>query len=294
MTTTTTTSTLRPAVGRDALDYLDERHPDRPLVVHTYRPAAHGPDDPVVLVQHGIKRNGDEYRDFWIEAAEKHRVLVVATTFGNEGFATPENYNNGRVIAPDGTVRPREDWLYAILPRVVDALRAGGVTRRPKVRLFGHSAGGQFAHRLLATQDHSPYEAVSPANPGWYTLPTLDRAFPEGLGGLGLGRADLERWLAYPMTILAGNQDIDTADENLPKAPEALAQGPTRYARARFFLDMALRESARLGVACGWKLVTIPGVGHDGCAMGKAAAAIWFEGRVPDIGELSASATSVA
>ncbi|HEX4944903.1 MAG TPA: hypothetical protein VFV55_11160 [Usitatibacteraceae bacterium] len=288
------TTSLRPALGRDALDYRDALHPGQPLVVHTYRPAAHGPDDPVVLVQHGVKRNGDEYRDFWIEAAEKHRLLIVATTFGDEAFPKPENYNNGSVVAPDGSVRPREDWLYAILPRVVEALRAGGVTRRARVRLFGHSAGGQFVHRLLATQDHSIYEAAMPANPGWYTLPTLDRPFPEGLGGLGLGRNDLARWFAYPMTILAGDRDIDTADEHLPRNPEALAQGPTRFARAHFFHDMAHREAARLGVACRWTLVTIPGVGHDGCAMGKAAAAIWFEGRVPGAGELAAATSPVA
>ncbi len=289
-----TTPELRPAVGRDALDYRDECHPDRPLVVHTYRPAAHTPDDPVVLVQHGIKRNGDEYRDFWIEAAEKHRLLVVATTFRDGPYPKPENYNNGMVIAPDGTVRAREDWLYAILPRVVAALRRGGATRRERVRLYGHSAGGQFAHRLLATQDPAPYDAVIAGNPGWYTLPTLERRFPEGLGGIGLAEGDLVRWLAYPLTILAGDRDIDTADENLPRNPEALAQGPTRFARAHFMHEAGHREAARRGVPCRWTLVTVPGVGHDGCAMGKAAAAWWFEGRIPGPDELGVTSAPVA
>ena len=289
-----TTPSLQPAIGRDALEYRDARHLERPLVIHTYRPAAHRPDDPVVLVQHGVKRNGDDYRDFWIEAAEKHRLLIVATTFGNEAFPKPESYNNGRVLAPDGTVHPREDWVYAIPPRVVAALRAGGVTRRPQVRLFGHSAGGQYVHRLMATQDHAPYEAVAAGNPGWYTLPTLERPFPEGLGGIGLGPVELARWLAYPMTILAGDRDVDTTDENLPRNPEALAQGPTRFARAHFFHDMGHREAAKLGVPCRWTLVTVPGVGHDGCAMGKAAAAMWFEGRVPGAEELGATTAPVA
>lgn len=286
--------TLVPAIGRDALEYRDPQHPDRPLLIHTYRPAAHGPDDPVVLVQHGMKRNGDDYRDFWIDAAEKHRLLIVAPTFGDAAFPQPENYNNGMVVADDGALRDRADWLYAVLPRVVDALRAGGVTRRTQVRLFGHSAGGQFVHRLMATQPHALYESVAPANSGWYTLPTLERAFPEGLGGLGFSADDLARWFAYPMAILAGDRDIDTSDPSLPANPEALAQGPTRYARAHFFFETAQREAARLGVPMRWSLTTIPGVGHDGCAMGKAAAAIWFEGRVPAPEELFSVAKSVA
>jgi hypothetical protein len=38
-------------------------------VLHCYRAAGFTPDSPVVLVQHGMLRNGDEYRDFWIPAA---------------------------------------------------------------------------------------------------------------------------------------------------------------------------------------------------------------------------------
>jgi poly(3-hydroxybutyrate) depolymerase len=285
-----TTTALQPAVGRDALPYVDPLHPARPLTIHTYRPAAHTPDDPVVLVQHGVKRNGDEYRDFWIDAAEKHRLLIVATTFSDAAWPKPESYNNGLAVDADGAVRPREAFAYAILPRVFDALRAGGVTRRPKAHLFGHSAGGQFVHRLLATQDPAPYEAVAIGNPGWYTLPALDRLFPVALGGLGYEAKDIARWFAYPMTILAGDRDTDTADPNLPGNPEALAQGPTRFDRARFFHAMAQRVAQKLGVACHWKLVTVPGIGHDGCAMGKAAAAFWFEGRIPAAGELASGA----
>ena len=288
------TASLNPAIGRDALPFVDPLQPDTQLTIHTYRPAAHRPDDPVVLVQHGMKRNGDDYRDFWIDAAEKHRLLIVAPTFSAQRFPEADNYNNGRLRAADGSLRPREQWLYAVLPRVVQALRAAGVTRREQVRLFGHSAGGQFVHRLLGTQDHGLYESVTAGNPGWYTLPTLDLPFPHGLAGLGLQPADLARWLAYPMTILAGDRDVDTTDPSLPSNPEALAQGPTRYARAHFFHETGYRQAARLGVPCHWKIVTVPGVGHDGNAMGRAAAALWFEGRLETSALGSSSATPVA
>ncbi|CAN7632721.1 alpha/beta hydrolase [Bosea sp. LjRoot237] len=289
-----TTLTLDPPQGRSALPFIDARHPERPLEVNFYRPARHGPDDEVVFVQHGMLRNGDDYRDFWIDAAERHNLLIVAPTFGNEHYPKAEGYNNGLVVAEDGDIAAEDDWLYAVPARVLAALRQAGVTRRDKVKLFGHSAGGQFVHRLLATQAETPYEVAFAANSGWYTLPTLERRFPEGLGGLGLGVAELARWLAWPMVIFAGDQDIVTSDPNLPAQAEALAQGPMRYARAHFMLDFAKAEAARRGLPCNWALITVPGIGHDGAAMSRAAAAWWFEGRIPSVEELRTEAADVA
>ncbi|MGO4284939.1 alpha/beta hydrolase [Bosea sp. TAB14] len=280
------TTTLNPAVGRGALPFVDGFHPGRPLVVNFYRPAGHRPNDPVIVVQHGMLRNGDDYRDFWIDAAEKHNLLIVAPTFPDEAFPKAESYNNGLVVSEDGTIAPRGQWLYTVPERVLDALRAGGAIDKPVIRIFGHSAGGQFVHRMLAIEGGELFAAAMASNPGWYTLPTLERRFPEGLGGLGLDREALARWLAYPMILFAGDQDIVTDDPNLPAQPEALAQGPHRYGRAHFMLDFARAEAARLGTACNWSLITVAGVGHDGAAMSRAAAAYWFEGRIPEVEEL--------
>lgn len=280
------TTTLNPAVGRGELPFVDGFHPGRPLVVNFYRPAGHRPNDPVIVVQHGMLRNGDDYRDFWIDAAEKHNLLIVAPTFPDEAFPKAESYNNGLVVSEDGTIAPRGQWLYTVPERVLDALRAGGVIDSPVIRIFGHSAGGQFVHRMLAIEGGELFAAAMASNPGWYTLPTLERRFPEGLGGLGLDREALTRWLAYPMILFAGDQDIVTDDPNLPAQPEALAQGPHRYGRAHFMLDFARAEAARLGTACNWSLITVAGVGHDGAAMSRAAAAYWFEGRIPEVEEL--------
>lgn len=284
-----TTTTLNPEIGRSTLTFVGPLHADRPIEVNVYRPDDHGPDDPVVIVQHGMLRNGDDYRDFWIPAAEKHCLLIVAPTFSDKHFPGAESYNNGLIVDDAGSVRTSDQWLYAVPARVFAALRRGGVTRRAKARLFGHSAGGQFAHRLLATQSHDPFEAVIAGNPGWYTLPTLQCAFPEGLGRLGLDEAALARWFAYPMHIFAGDQDISTDDPNLPAQAEALRQGPHRYARAHFMYDFARNEAERLGLPFKWELIRIDGIGHDGAAMSRAAAAYWFEGRIPPAEELASA-----
>ena len=289
-----TTTTLNPPIGRSTLPFVDAAHPDRPFEVNCYRPAAHRPNDPVVVVQHGMMRNGDDYRDFWIEAAEKHTLLIIAPTFPDASFPKAEGYNNGLVVAADGSITPREQWLYAVPARVIEALRAAGVIDEPVIRIFGHSAGGQFVHRMLATFGMGPFSEAIAANPGWYTLPTLERRFPEGLGGLGIEEEAVARWLNLPMVLLAGDQDIATDDPNLPSNPEALAQGPNRFGRAHFMLETRQAEARARGTSCNWQLVPVAGVGHDGAAMSRAAAALWFEGRVPSVTELGPAGTHVA
>lgn len=267
--------------GRAAIPWTDPAcDPARPLTLHCYRAEGYTPDRPVVLVQHGMGRNGDEYRDFWIPAADRHGLLIVATTFGKDAWPEAEHYNNGLVLDAAGRPRPRDSWAYAIPLRVFAALREAGIARRARAYLFGHSAGGQFGHRLMSTQSHDALEQVTIGNPGWYSLPRLDVPFPAGLGGIGLTDQDVVRLLAFPMTILAGDRDIETSGPSLPSQPEAIAQGPHRFARAHNYLAVGQAEAAKRGVPCNWRLVPVAGIGHDGRAMSRVAASLWFENRL--------------
>ena len=150
--------------------------------------------------------------------------------------------------------------------------------------LFGHSAGGQFVHRLMSSQSHAPFKAVAAGNPGWYTLPTFDHPFPEGMAGVGLTEDHLVKLLAYPMTILAGDQDIATDDPNLPSEPAAMRQAAPFRARAELLRG---RPQGRRGVPFNWTLQVVPGIGHDGRAMSAVCASLWFDGRMPDDAELA-------
>ncbi|HEX2115763.1 MAG TPA: alpha/beta hydrolase [Alphaproteobacteria bacterium] len=272
--------------GRNAIPYVDAGNPDRPLTLHVYRPTSYTPAQPVVLVQHGVLRNGDAYRDFWIPAADRYGLLVVAPTFSNEAYPSPDSYNNGLARDSGGALRPHGQWAYAALARVWRQLQEDGITTRARAHLFGHSAGGQFVHRLLATQAHDCIETAIAGNPGWYTLPTLDRPFPEGLGGISLDEDHLRRFLGFPLIILAGDQDTATSDTHLPSHEEALRQGPHRFARAQYYVEFGRKEAARLGVPFAWRLQVVPGIGHDGEAMSAVAASLWFDGKLPDAAEL--------
>ena len=273
--------------GRNAIPYIDDdRNADRPFKLQTYRPYGYTPDRPVVIVQHGV-RNGDEYRDFWVPAADKHKLLIVALTFSNEIWPGVESYNNGRVFSAGGNPRHIDGWTYALVGSVVRDLIAAEITDGQNVYLFGHSAGGQFVHRLMSSQSHAPFKAVAAGNPGWYTLPTFDHPFPEGMAGVGLTEDHLVKLLAYPMTILAGDQDIATDDPNLPSEPAAMRQGPHRFARAQNYFEAGRKEAERRGVPFNWTLQVVPGIGHDGRAMSAVCASLWFDGRMPDDAELA-------
>lgn len=270
------------APGRASILFDDPAgDPARPVTLHAYRPQGWTPEGRVVLVMHGMGRNGDEYRDFWIEAAERHRLLIVAPTFPADLFPGAETYNDGSVLAEDGSARPAAWRGYRIPARVLAALREAGLTDGRPALIFGHSAGGQFLHRMLSTEPADGFEAAIAGNPGWFTLPDLGRPFPAGLGGIGATETDLARLLAYPLTILSGEADTETSGPSLPSQPEAVAQGPHRFARALSYFEAGRAEAARRGLPFGWRRVTVPHIGHDGAAMSRAAASLWFEGRLP-------------
>jgi poly(3-hydroxybutyrate) depolymerase len=273
--------------GRAAIPFHDAAgDPARLITLHCYRAPGHRPESPVVFIQHGMGRNGDEYRDYWVPAADRHGLLLVAPTFGLADWPTAAEYNNGMPLDATGRKRPRDAWGFASLPRILAALRAAGVTTRPQAHLFGHSAGSQFVHRLLSTQPPGPFAPAIAANAGWYTLPTLDRPYPEGLGGLGLARADLLALLRFPLLILAGEGDTATAGPSLPMQVEAMQQGPHRFARAKHYLAFAEAEAKQLGIDCAWRLQPVPLIGHDGAAMSRVAASLWFDGAMPPMAEL--------
>jgi hypothetical protein len=130
----------------------------------------------------------------------------------------------------------------------------------------------------LATQPPGLFEAVGAANPGWYTLPTLDLPYPDGFGGIGLTRDDVVRFLGYPLVIFSGDHDVDGTAENFPRHAAAMAQGPNRFLRAQFYIDRGRAEAAKLGVPCRWSRVVVPGVAHEGMRMSAFASNYWFGG----------------
>ena len=265
-------SALFARAGANDLDWEYPPLAGRRIVLRSARPKHCTADTPVLFVHHGVNRNGDDYRDFWLPLVDEADVLVIAPTFPNEGFPGAGWYNFGNRTNSQGEANPPDAWTYNVDGAVFAALHAQGLTRRESYGAWGHSAGGQFVHRMISLGFTDRVVAAATANAGTYAFPALDVDFPFGLGGTGLGDAGLARLLRFRLTVMAGTADIDATSAHFPKDAAAMAQGGTRYERAHRYIAAARAQAARLGVHCAWTIVDVAGVDHDGCRMSAAAA----------------------
>ena len=260
--------------GAHSLPYVDPAFPERPLALHAARPSHFAPDTPVLFVHHGVGRNGADYRDYWMKLVDEAGILAIALEFSEASFPEYLWYHFGNLRDEAGTPNPRAQWTYGIDERLFAALRAQGVTTRRRYGLFGHSAGGQFVHRMLSFGFREHVAVAVSANAGTYAMPDLDTAWPFGLGETELDTDALRTLLRFRITVMAGTEDIKTTGRFFPKGPRSMRQGGTRHERAHNYVRAGRAAAEALGARCLWTVIDVPGVGHDGERMSLAAAPI--------------------
>ena len=260
--------------GAHTLTYQDPAFPDRPLLLHSARPHDFSANTPVLIVHHGVGRNGGDYRDYWLRVVDEAGILAIAIEFTEEAFPDYLRYHFGNLHDESGTPNPREQWTYGIDERLFDALRDQGVTRRQSFGLFGHSAGGQFVHRMLSFGYRGRVAVAVSANAGTYAMPDLEVAWPFGLGRTEVDPEALRALLEFPITVMAGTKDTSTTGRFFPKGPRSMRQGATRHERAHNYVRRGHAAAVALGAQCAWRVIDVPDVGHDGRRMSVAAAPI--------------------
>ena len=266
------------APGSGSTVFVDTRgNADRPITIWYHRPQAFTADSPILFVMHGVQRNGRDYRDAWVPHTEPRGALLVVPEFSRVAYPGAAWYNLGNTVGPDGKPNPAERWSYQALEHAFDAIRAATGSRRAGYLLYGHSAGGQYVHRVVTFMPALRIERAVAANPGWYTLPSAESRFPHGLAGSPIGEADLARAFARPLTLLLGEADTDPNDPSLNRDPETMKQGAYRFVRGNNYFSQVEAAAKRLGVPFAWRKATVPNVGHDNALMAPAAARLLFE-----------------
>lgn len=211
------------------------------------RPAAIGPDAPVLVIVHGIARNAVEYIFRLKRAADAAGAIVVAPLFTKSRYGQYQ-----QVVSPSG-VRA-DEALDEILAEVARTTGGG----KGRFHLAGVSGGAQFAHRY-ALLHPDRVASLSLVAAGWYTMPDAEAVWPLGMAGAPTtGAVDPARLGSIPMTVFVGDSDR-MRDASLRADPEIdRLQGRHRLARAHTW-TRAMRAAGCADLS----LVSLPGVSHS-------------------------------
>ena len=277
--------------GKTRFSFVDQLgDPARPITIWMFVPDGCDATCPLQFVMHGLQRNGETYLDSWSGFAKERKFIVIAPEFSRQYFPRDDDYSLGRAT----TEKDVNKWAFAVPDHLFDELKSRYGFTAASYRLFGHSAGGQFVHRLhLFYPDHHASPIIA-ANPGWYTQFEwgMDKngdpskfKFPYNTIGSGIDEARARAALSRAFVLMLGDKDIDANDASLNHSAGADAQGLNRFQRGQNFLLNAkaaaqnLRATAEVKAGAladieqtwNWQSIIVLGVAHDNAEMAKAA-----------------------
>ncbi|HAA24204.1 MAG TPA: hypothetical protein DCR93_34550 [Cytophagales bacterium] len=252
--------------GKDSFVMMAYTHNERKSIrVHTYKPSTWKDGDQLVMVMHGGGRNGDDYRDAWVELAEENNLLVVAPEFENKfAHITTNDYQEGNLFTFFGTANPKEEWAYTVVENIFDHVKSTNGITNDSYALFGHSAGGQFIHRMVMLMPEARISTAVAANAGFYTLPDDKLAFPYGMKNTDTEVAEnLPNAYQKRLIVLLGELDNDPSLGTFRTTEQAMAQGGHRLARGSYFFQANQTLAQEKGWPLNWSIDTVPQVGHN-------------------------------
>jgi hypothetical protein len=217
-------------------------------------------DTRLVVVMHGRKRNGEEYRDQWIDHAKELNLVVVVPEFSEATFSGVHSYNYGNVFNAEGQKQPKESRLFSIMePLVKESLKKFKI-RSDHWGIYGHGAGAHFVHRYVLYNPQSSHTLAIAANLGWY-LTMTDKKWPFGLKNSDITDAMLKDSFDRYFLLMLGMSDVSTKPNTEYVASifdKVTDQGKHRLERGRNFFNGVLKKSNELDTFLKWGLVEVP------------------------------------
>ena len=244
---------------------------NKPITVWYHKPKESNASVPVVFVMHGVKRNGREYRDSWVEHAEKGNFLLLVPEFSEKYYPGSKQYNLGNMFSSPGKSTSKSKWTYTTIEHIFDYIKDIAGLKAKGYSIYGHSAGAQFVHRMILFVPKARINTAICANAGWYTMPTRRFEFPYGLKKSPISLKQLKNAFSQNLIVLLGDKDTDENHKHLRKTQETMAQGKHRFERGRNFFEVAKHEATKFKTPLKWKLETVKGAGHSNSKMAIAA-----------------------
>ena len=96
-----------------SLPYVDPAFPHRPLVLRAGRPRDYRVGIAVLFVHHSVRRNDEDYRDYWLDLVDTAGILAISVEFPEASFPEHLWYHFGNLHDKDGAPSRREEWTLA-------------------------------------------------------------------------------------------------------------------------------------------------------------------------------------
>jgi hypothetical protein len=276
-------------------------HEDDLITIHYHKPKNMTSKSKMLIVIPGSGRNGDDYRDSWIETSEKHSVFILSPSYAEKDYSYGDYHlggivkdvdlskgitfkeNSNQVLMDEDLVKfePNNDsneWIYNDFDRIFEMAKEVTQSKQQQYDMFGHSAGGQVLHRFALIYPNSKADRILASNAASYTVADVETGFPFGLKNTDINSKILKKAFKKNLVIFLG--ELDNADEDgglLLRSKTVDKQGTHRLARGTYFYNKGLETARSLNTKINWKLEIIAGVGHNQRKMAKAAAIYLYE-----------------
>lgn len=256
--------------GKDSfVMYAYKQSERKSIKVWTFKPENWKNEDRIVFVMHGGGRNADDYLNAWVELANKNNLLIIAPEFENKfSKYTTNDYQEGNLYSFFGAKNPKSEWAYTVVENIFDHIKSVNNITNEQYDIFGHSAGGQFVHRMVMFMPESRIGTAIAANSGFYSLPNENLEFPYGIKNT---ETDLQKSYKKRLIVLLGELDNNPSLGTFRTTDLAMEQGAHRLERGTNFYSFNKDLKNKNNWIFNWEIDTIENVGHNYRKMSESA-----------------------
>lgn len=227
----------------------------------------------VLFIVHGGARDSEIYLDIWKKFTEHKNIILVAPEFKRADYEDYEYLN----ISDDYGVLNKNlnEHLHNSLSIFFSFFKSKYNLEIDTYKLYGHSGGAQFVHRLLLFSDYDNVSSAVIAGAGSYTFLNNEN-YPYGLKESNhLSDKKIKRYLSQRVTFLIGNQDIKKFESSKKNNIQGKAmQGNNRFEVGINYFNNLITVSERQKIPLRWKFQIAKGVAHDNEKMSLLASEI--------------------
>lgn len=251
------------------------------LRIFYYIPQNATSSTPILFAFHGVNRNADDYRNALISKSNALNFIVIAPEFSDQNFPTGDGYALGNVYVDgdnptENSLNPESNWSLSIVEPIFDFFKTKLGNSSTSYKIFGHSAGAQFAHRFLMFKPNNRANKTVISAAGWYTFPDNSTPFPYGFKNSILENKSMKIFFSKNVIVQVGELDNNPNDSNLRHNIFADAQGLQRLERATNFYNFCKDQAENTIFDFNWTFHIQKNASHNFIVASENAAELLF------------------